>query len=142
MCCKKHSCFITISVPARASVVTFPSNKRIEDGKVTSISIRRVPSGTATDKNGNTLAVDAVIAGAHFSFVTKDGKEVADFPARLIERDFNAPEPLQVEWTDLDLTQSRIIIPLTATGYNAAHVIEATFGLECDTCGNLIPSKK
>lgn len=131
MCCKKHQCFITLQTTTNSTQISLPDSSRIRNGKVTSIMLRR--SGTLTLKSatGATLASDATIGTA--SIVVKDlnGNEItAPLPLSVLQRDYNSPEPLAVNWASVDLTQTTItIIPA-----NATDVVEIIFGLDCDTC--------
>lgn len=136
MCCCKHKCFITLETLTNAANVTLPDNSRIRDGKITSILLRRADGGTLKSPLGRTLAADTVIATAHATFRNKNGLAITDpVPLSMLQRDYNSPEPLAVSWTDVDPTQTTIVIDTGAAGYNAAHVIEIVFGLDCDQCG-------
>ena len=131
MCCKKHQCFITLISITNANQISLPDSSRIRNGKVTSIMMRRSGSLTLKTANGATVASDATIGTA--SIVVKDlnGNEItAPLPLSVLQRDYNSPEPLAVNWSSVDLTQTVI----TIAPANATDAVEIIFGLDCDTC--------
>lgn len=131
MCCNKHKCFITLTQATTATQITLPDNSRIRNGVVTSIFMRRSGSATLKASNGATVASDAVVATANITLTNLNGEQVlAPFPLSALQRDYNSPEPLAVNWAQIDLTQSII----TLTPANATDVIEIIFGLDCDFC--------
>lgn len=133
MGCCKHECFITLQTLADAAQVTLPDSARIRDGKVTSIQLRRAGSLTLKTYQGTTIVADTVIATAHIWVKNLNGQEIAaPIPLQTLQRDYNSPEPLKVDWSNVDLTQSTIV--LDTTGVNAGECIEIIFGLDCTTC--------
>lgn len=131
MCCPKHKCFITLTVPTTSTQITLPDSSRIRNGKVTSIFMRRSGSATLKAANGATVAADSVVATANITLNNLNGEQIlAPFPLSALQRDYNSPEPLAVSWQQIDLTQSVI----TLTPANATDVIEIIFGLDCDFC--------
>ena len=133
MCCKKHKCFITLETLTNSGNVSLPDSARIRTGKITSVLLRR--SGTLTLKtvNGTTVASDAVIGTAHLRLRDQNGQEItAPIPLSSLQRDFNSPEPLAVDWTNVDPTQSTITLDFA--GATATQAIEIVFGLDCEIC--------
>jgi hypothetical protein len=132
MCnCCTHKCFITLQAVTSATQIQLPDNSRIRNGRVTSIALRRSGSATLKTITGATVAADSVIATANMFLVTLGGEQIcAPIPLSFLQRDYNAPEPLKVNWQQIDLTQSTI----TLTPANATDVVEIIFGLDCDFC--------
>lgn len=133
MCKPCHNCFITLETLTNAAQISLPDNTRIRDGVVTSIFLRRSGSGTLKTAKGTTVASDAVIGTAHLSLKNTNGKEItAPIPLSSLQRDYNAPEPLCVNWRMIDLSQSSIVLDFAAA--TATHAIEIVFGIECKDC--------
>lgn len=134
MCCnKKHKCFITLLTLTNGANIGLPDSNRIREGKITSVFLRR--SGTLTLKayNGATVATDAVVGTAHMTLKDKNGMEITSpIPLSSLQRDFNSPEPIAVDWSNIDPTQTAIVLDGAAA--TASHVIEIIFGLECNNC--------
>ena len=133
MCCKPNQCFITIEALTNSAQISLPQSNRIQEGRVTSIMLRRSGSATLKSYTGNTLASDAVIATAHIRLKKLDGSEVTSpIPLSSLQRDFNSPDPLLVDWKNIDLTQSQIVLDFSVA--TATHVVEVIFGLDCTNC--------
>ena len=131
MCGCKHQCFITLQTLTNSTQISLPDSSRIRNGRVTSIMMRRSGSLTLKTAQGTTVASDATIGTG--SIVVKDlnGNEItAPLPLSVLQRDYNEPEPLAVNWSSVDLTQTVI----TITPANATDAVEIIFGLDCDTC--------
>ena len=134
MCQQRHKCFITLQTLTNAATVGLPDNVRIRTGRVTSVQMRQ-SSDALKSVQGTTLAVQAVINTAHVYFKDSNGREIAaPMPLNLLQRNTNAPEPLAVNWENIDPTQTQIILDTTAAGYSATACIELIFGLDCDNC--------
>ena len=85
--------------------------------------------------NGTTIAPDTVINNCHLVVKNASGVEItAPLPLSVLQRDYNAPEPLCVSWQGIDPQQTEITIDTSAAGYSASHAIEIIFGIECSTC--------
>lgn len=136
MCCKPHECVITAEALTNAAQIPLPAgiNERIAKNVVTAIWVPRSGSNTLYTDKGVTVAADTVLAGAHLHLKTSGGTDYVIIPMWLLMRDFNAPEPLRGKWVDIDVSQSYIQLNTSATGYNAAHAIEISFGYDCDKC--------
>ena len=137
MCNCKHKCFITVSAFTSSGSFTLPNSERINKGRVTSVMLRRSGASTLKNAAGATLATDAVIGTAHIAFKNSNGEEVTSpLPLSTLQRDYNNPDPLPVNWQGIDLGQT--VITLDASAVTASHVVEIIFGLECDNadkCG-------
>jgi hypothetical protein len=128
--CNKLITSVTISATTSGPNINFPDNSRIRDSKVVAISVRRSGSNTLYDQNGNTLAADTVIAGAHIRLVDLSGLELQRLPISTLQRDFNSPEPQCFNMDHIDPIQSSINLNTAAAGYSATAVIEMTFYLD------------
>lgn len=132
--CKANcvACTVAVSVLTNGGVINLPDVDRLNKGTIRSVLIRRNPTGT-TRKNikGQTLAADTVTATAHLTLVTKNGMETLVIPLESVQRDFNAPDALQVCLPDIATSSSYITLDTSASGYNSAHVIELIFGIDC-----------
>lgn len=136
-CCKGHSCTKTIETPTSGNIVKFPDVAEIRDGKIKSITMRRMGSLTGYSSTGATLAADTVIAGAHMQLVNANNRIVMQIPLMQLQRDYNAPEPYQCDpnvFAGIDLSRTQIIINTSAAGYSATAVIEMTFEYNCEDC--------
>jgi hypothetical protein len=128
--CNKLITSVTISATTSAANINFPDNARIRDAKVVGISMRRSGSSTLYDTNGNTLAADTVVAGAHIRIVDLYGTELQKLPLSTLQRDFNSPEYQCFNLDKIDPIQSSINLNTAAAGYSATAVIEMTFYLD------------
>lgn len=135
MCnCCAHKCFITLSAIAASGNIQFPDSARIRDGRITSVNVRRSGAATLKNESQQVLVPDTVVNTAYLVVKNKNGTEIFKGPLSMLQRDYNAPEPLRVNWQGVDPTQSNIIFDTTAAGYAATQVFEITFGLDCDDC--------
>lgn len=136
MCCKPHECVVTAEILTSSAQVQLPQgiNERIAKNIVTAIWVPRSGSNTLYTDRGVTVAADTVLAGAHLHLKNSNAKDYVVIPLWLLMRDFNSPEPLRGKWADIDISQSFIQLNTGATGYNAAHAIEISFGYDCDNC--------
>jgi len=125
---------VTAEVLTNAAIINLPLavNERIQNHTLTSIMVPRSGSTTLKSATGKTVASDAVIATAHLVLKDSNGKEVVTIPLWNLMRDYNSPEPMRGEWIGVDVTQSQIILDLTAA--TVTQVIEITFGYACKTC--------
>lgn len=134
MCQQRHKCFITIQTLTNAATVSLPDNVRIRKGRVTSVQMRQ-SADVLKSVQGTTLAVQAVINTAHVYFKDSNGKEIAaPMPLNTLQRNLSSPEPLAVNWTNVDPTQTQIILDTAAVGYSATACFEFIFGIDCDNC--------
>lgn len=131
MCGKCESCTVPVSVLASGSNITLPDVDRLSKGTIRTILVRRSNGVTLKNINGQTLAADTVIATAHLRLTTKNGAETLVYPLSALQRDVNSPEALCVNLPEISLASSGIVLDTTASGYNAAHVIEIVFGIDC-----------
>ncbi len=136
-CCKGHSCTKTVETPTSGSIIKLPDVAEIRDGKIKSISIRRMGSLTGYSATGATLAADTVIAGAHVQFINAKNRIVMQMPLMQLQRDYNSPEPYQCNpdvFDGIDLSRTIINLNTGAAGYSATAVIELTFEYNCEDC--------
>lgn len=138
--CKGHSCIKTIEVVTSGSVVKLPDSADIRDGKIKSIMLRRLGDtyGEALSATGATVAADTVIATAHLTLVNAKNNQIMNpMPLTLLQRDYNNPEPFQVNpdvYSGIDLSRSSIVLSTSATDYSATDVIELVFEFDCPNC--------
>lgn len=134
MCCCKDNCIVTAEVLTNAAQISLPLgvNERIQNNTLTSIMVPRSGSSTLKSASGKTVAADTVLATAHLVLKDSNGKEIVTIPLWHLMRDYNSPEPLRGEWIGVDVTQSYIILDLTAA--TTTQVIEITFGYNCKLC--------
>lgn len=134
MCCEKKAktCFVVLAVAASGSQVNLPDNNRLRDSKIYSIQMRRPAGATMKTWQGQTLVADTVTNTANLFLVNQSGLQIfSPLPCNVLQRDFNAPPPMQVNIEDLDPQQSYIQLDTTAVGYNSSHVFELIFEIEC-----------
>lgn len=133
MCSKCHDCFITVSVITKGAQSKFEDNERLRQNTIKSVSVRAAGGQTKKNPQGVQLAADAVLFSSHLVLRNGNAAAMAEIPVENLVRNANAPEPLCVNWSKIDPTQSYVIVDTTAAGYNAAHCIEFVFELDC-TC--------
>jgi len=111
----------------------------IRESRLLSVMLRRLGSLVGISATGATLAPDTVIATAHLVLVNSRNVQVMNpIPLQLLQRDFNAPEPYQLDpavYAGVDLSRSYILLSTSAAGYVATNVIELVFEYQCETCG-------
>lgn len=116
-----------------SSNISLPDSTRIRDNTVTSVLLRRSGSLTLKTAKGTVIASDAIVGTAHITFKNTNGKEVtAPIPLSVLQRDYNSPDPLCVNWKNIDLTQTTIVLDGAAA--TATQAFEIVFGVECDAC--------
>lgn len=136
MCnCKRYKCSILFEIVGSSANVQLPESERLRKSTVVGIEVVKPGSATLYSPNGVQIAVDAVINSSYLNLVNQNGTKIATVPLAHLVRDFNAPDPFPVNWTDVDPVQSSIRVGTAATGYNAGHVFVVTFWLDCDNCG-------
>lgn len=136
-CCKGHSCTKTIETVTSGSIIKFPDVAEIRDGKIKSITMRRMGSLTGYSATGATLAADTVIAGAHMQLINANNRIIQQIPLMQLQRDYNSPEPYQTDpniFAGIDLSRTIINLNTSAAGYSATAVIEMTFEYDCENC--------
>lgn len=134
MCkCNCNTCFeeVPLSAVLNAATVPLPISTRIQSNRIIGLLVRRSGSATLKDVNGKTLAADSVIATAHLVLTTANGDNKATYPLSALQRDFNSPDPYPCFWDDIDPTQCSIKLDTGASGYDATHVAEIIFRIEC-----------
>lgn len=133
MCCCTHKNFIVLEVRTSSGIIALPKSSLLEQNKVTSIAVRK-PGAGLKGASGAVLAAQAVMDTAHLKVVTPGGLHIAQLPLNLLERAFGDSEPLSVMWGDISAESSTITLDTTASGYNAAHIIELVIGYESQAC--------
>lgn len=135
---KGHTCIKTISVVTAGASNQIPDSADIRDGKIRSIMLRRLGGATGKDVNGANLAPDTVIATAHLLLVNAKNLQIMNpIPLQLLQRDYNSPEPFQVNqdvYSGIDLTRSKVVLSTAAAGYSATDVVELVFEYDCPNC--------
>lgn len=136
-CCKGHACSEAIQVVTATANLKLPDSAEIRDGKIKSITLRRLGSDTGLSATGGNLAADTVISTAHLTLINaKNVQVMKSMPLSLLQRDYNNPEPYQVNpdvFSGIDLSRSSITLDTGATGYLATDVIELIFEYDCQT---------
>lgn len=137
MCnCKRYKCSLTLEVTTSGANVSLPESNRLRNSKIVGIEVPRVNAATLYSPTGAVLAADTVTASSYLNVVNANGTQLCpQIPLTHLMRDFNAPDPFPVNWTEIDPTQCSIQVGTSAAGYNAAHSILLTFWLDCDNCG-------
>jgi len=138
MCGCKHRCFELQEIVTSAAQVFLPDNTRIRENLVTSIRVKPSdPAGSLTFLSplARNIASWSVLNSAYFYAVNQNGTTIARISVDALIRTTYAPEPLAVEWLELDPTQSYFQINTGAAGYSATAAIVVEFGLACDRCG-------
>lgn len=111
----------------------------IRESRLLSVMLRRLGSLVGISATGATLAPDTVIATAHLVLVNSRNVQVMNpIPLQLLQRDYNSPEPYQLDpavYAGIDLSRSYILLSTSAAGYVATNVIELVFEYQCETCG-------
>ena len=111
----------------------------IRESRLLSVMLRRLGSLVGISATGATLAPDTVIATAHLVLVNSRNVQIMNpIPLQLLQRDFNAPEPYQLDpavYAGVDLSRSYILLSTSAAGYVNTNVIELVFEYQCETCG-------
>lgn len=138
MCCNKHRCTELQEIVTSAKQVYLPDDTRIRRNVINSVYIQPSdPAGTLTylTPAARTIASWSVLNSSYLYVYNQNGTRLAVIPLAELIRTTEAPEPLRVDWQQVDPTQSYILINTTAAGYNAAHAIMLMWGLNCDECG-------
>lgn len=138
MCnCCSTKCTVVLLATAATGNITLPESNRLRNGRVRSVSMRRLNGVTAKANNGATLVPDTVTISAHLSLLSANGTEIWQMPLQNLQRDFNSPEPLRCDIRNIDPTQSTIIFDTGAAGWDATQVFEIMFELDCNDCGTI-----
>lgn len=135
MCNCKYQCGQIFEVTTSSANVAFPESNRVRDSRVTSVMVMKAGGTAVLSPTGKSLAVDLVLNSSYAYFVNSNGTQIAQIPLAHLVRDFNAPDPLQVNWQEIDLTQSYIVINTGVAGYSATAVFVFTIGFDCNACG-------
>ena len=138
MCQCKHRCFELQEVVTSAAIVTLPDNTRIRTNRITSLYVQPSDeSGTLTYESplGRTLAAWDVLNSSYINIINQNGTRLGQIPLAMLIRTTQNPEPLRVDWLQVDPTQTTIQIGTGVAGYVATDAIVLIFGLACDECG-------
>lgn len=138
MCNCKHRCVELLEIVTSAAQVFLPDNSRIRENLVTSIRVKPSdPAGSLTflSPQARNIASWSVLNSSYFHAVNQNGTTIARISVDALIRTTYSPEPLRVEWLEIDPTQSFIQINTTAAGYSATAAIVIEFGLACNECG-------
>lgn len=135
MCNCKYQCGQIFEVTTSSGNVAFPESNRVRESRVTSVMVMKAGGTAVLSPTGKSLAVDLVLNSSYAYFVNSNGTQIAQIPLAHLVRDFNAPDPLQVNWQEIDLTQSYIVINTGVAGYSATAVFVFTIGFDCNACG-------
>lgn len=135
MCNCTHQCFYTMSVVTSAGAVNLPNSQRVRDNRVLSIQIPDFGSTQGYGPTGADAAPNTVLAGGYLYLKNSSGFTLCDpIPLWALLRNSNSPEPMKVNYTDIDPESSVITLNTSATGYAATDVIPLVFELSCDMC--------
>lgn len=129
-----------------AQVVNFQENNRIRDARVTAIQAHfNFPkTGITADSESYSptdrpLFTNEMMQSAYLTLVNANGTEIVSKMALShLQRGPYDQEPLAVNWTQIDLTQSSVQVPNTAwnnivDGTNYSIVLD--FFIDCNACG-------
>lgn len=134
-CCKSRKCSILIEITTSGANISWPENNRLRDSTVQAIQMPVVAGATLLSPTGKTLAADTVTQSSYLKLVNQNGTTLATIPLTHLQTNYNAPPAIDVNWTNVDPTQTVVQIGTGATGYNAAHAMLFTVWLDCDNCG-------
>lgn len=143
MCCPKHQCSITVEALMTAQTISLPEVNRIRDSRVTGIQVHfNFPnvgadsiSYSPTDRQ---LFANEYLQSTYLTLVNSNGTEiVSKMNMAHLQRGPYCPEPLAVDWTNIDLTQSSITMAATqwADLGSIGQSIMIEFFLDCNACG-------
>lgn len=138
MCCNKYRCTELQEIVTSAAQVFLPDDTRIRRNVINGVYIQPSdPEGTLTylSPQGRTIASWSVLNSSYLYVFNQNGTKIATIPLAELIRTTQSPEPLRVDWQQVDPTQSYILINTSAAGYNAAHAIMLMWFLYCDECG-------
>lgn len=138
MCQCKHRCFELQEVLTDAAQVFLPDNTRIRTNRITSIYVAPSdPTGSLDYYTplGREIAPWDVLNSSYLNVVNQNGTKLAQIPIAALIRTTESPEPLRVDWLQVDPTQTFIQVGTSAAGYSATDAIVIMFGLACDECG-------
>lgn len=141
--CKSLKCAVLIEVVTSGPVVSLPESNRIRDSHVLGIETidmgyveNNFSNSTLYSSTGAIIATADVISSSYLSLKNANGTELVKINLfHLMRGPGGQADPLRINWTDIDPTQSTIIINTAATGYANDAVIPLTFWLECNNCG-------
>lgn len=143
MCGCKRQCSISVEVQMTAQTVSLPEVNRIRDSRVTGIMIHFLFPRTGADSVGYSpvdrpLLPNEILQGTYLTLVNSNGTEiVSKMNMAHLQRGPYAPEPLDVNWTNIDLTQSSVSMASsfwTDSDYSG-YSIMIEFFLDCNACG-------
>lgn len=135
MCNCKYQCSQIFEVTTSGGNVPFPESNRVRDSRVSSVMVMEAGGILVLSPTGKSLAVDLVLQSSYAYFVNSNGTQIAQIPLAHLVRNENSPEPLQVDWREIDLTQSYVVINTGVVGYSATAVFVFTIGFDCNACG-------
>ena len=131
MCCNKRGCTVVAEVLTSADTIGFPYLQRLEGQNVKSLLVRKSNSETLKSRGRKQIAADSVVFTAHFQIKNSNGNTICEDPISVYFRDANAPEAQAVNWNGFSPSQSTITLDTSAAGYNAGHVLEFVFEVDC-----------
>lgn len=135
MCNCTHQCFYTLQVVTSSPSVNLPNAQRIRENRVISIHIPDFGSTQGYGVNGANVADNTVIAGGYLYLKDSSGFTLCDpIPLWSLLRNSNSPEPLKVNYTQIDPEASVVTLNTSAANYAATDVIPIVFELSCTQC--------
>lgn len=122
-----------LEVKTVSGINPLPLSTQLERRNITSIAIRK-PGAGRKSATGAVLASQEVVDAGHLKIVNPSGDHIAQLPLNVLERDYLNANPLTVSWDDISTTSSHIVLDVSASGYNSAHVIELIIGYDGPVC--------
>lgn len=139
MCCKGHKCSISVELQMTAQTVSFQEINRIRNSRVTAIMAHWIsgdePNYSPTDR---LLTPNQYMGSSYLTLVNSNGTEiVSKINLRHLQRGYDDQEPIHVNWTNIDLTQSSVMMATSAwdTLDDVSTSIMLEFFLDCNDCG-------
>lgn len=123
-------CTVVVEVVTSAGAIALPDVERLKKGTIRTISVR-AGDGAKKSSTGKLLAHATVLGTAHLLLKSEGGTEIFPMPLDNLVRTTASPEPLCVNWPPIAPASSQITLDTTAANYNAAHVVEIVFGIDC-----------
>ena len=138
MCCKGHKCSISVELQTTAQTVSFQEVNRIRNSRVTGIMVHFLDNQTGYSPTDRPLLPEDVMVSTYLTLVNSNGTEiVSKMNLAHLQRGLYDQEPFHTNWTNIDLTQSSVMIAPTIWNGDdwAAYSIMFEFLLDCNDCG-------
>ena len=144
MCkCKAHKCVITVEAQMTAQSISLPEVNRIRDSRVVAVQAHfNFPYDTgessAYSPTNRPLFDNQLMQSTYINLVNANGTQIVSNQSLAHwQRGPYDQEPLAVNWTSIDLTQSSISVAQTPLLNldDTTYSIMLDFFLDCNDCG-------